>query len=129
MDKLEKYGYSLNEQTSKAVKQVEKLLGSWQKDMAKMKKTYYNRFSVAVDGMTTVEEMNSIVNNLNFEDELAGELMSIMGDKAEKLGVIDDYEGEIQFVGTVKKWRRKKMRNHKHRKKLKATRAKRHKKK
>lgn len=92
MSKIDKY---LKEQTSKAVKQVENLLSSYYRDEDKMRKMYMKKFTTAVDAMTSVDEMNDITNQLDFNDSVAQELMSIMANRAQKLGVIDDFQGEF----------------------------------
>ena len=89
INKIDKY---LNEQTSDAVKKLEKTMSDYWKDKQKLEKNYRSRVKAVVNAFRSYEEFDEIVNQLEFSEPFDGEVASIMAMKAKKLGIDPDWE-------------------------------------
>jgi len=89
MDAIDKY---LTEQTSDAVKKLEKTMSDYWKDKQKLEKNYRTRAKAVINAFRSQEEFEEIVNQLDFNESFDGEIGSIMAMKAKKLGIDPNWE-------------------------------------
>ena len=88
INKIDKY---LNEGTKES-KKLEGVMGSYFKIVMNARNSHTKKAKSAIDKMTTEEELNGIYNQLDLNDEFMSEIASMLGTRADELGIVWDGE-------------------------------------
>ena len=90
IEKIDKYLV----ESSPNTKKLEKVMGDYHRAKNNIYKKYVKIADSIIDNMNTGDELNYMVNMLDFNDEFEGEISSILGNRAYRIG-FEDYEGEM----------------------------------